>query len=134
MQGRAACQIGVMERIFLAIVGLAYLLLAVWCSLAPAKTSQAVGFGLHPGSGQSEFLVVYGGLEAALAIVFLLPLVRADQTLFSLQACLIIHVCLVLFRSIGFVAFEGIDTKTYALAAVEWVIFLGALILWWRFK
>ena len=123
-----------MERIFLAVVGVAYLLLAVWCTIAPAKTSQAVGFDLQPGSGQSEFLAVYGGLEAALGLIFLLPLIRSQQTLFSLQVCLIIHACLVLFRSIGFVAFTGIETKTYVLAAVEWVIFLAAFVLWWRFK
>ncbi len=51
-----------MERIFLAIVGAAYILLAGWCSLMPDKTSKAVGFTLQPGSGQSEFLTVYGGL------------------------------------------------------------------------
>lgn len=44
-----------MPRIFLAIVGLAYILLAAWCSLMPDKTSKAVGFTLQPGSGQSEF-------------------------------------------------------------------------------
>jgi hypothetical protein len=112
----------------------AYITLAVWCSLAPGKTSQAVGFNLQPGSGQSEFLVVYGGLELALGIIFLLPLVRSDQTLFSLQACLIVHACLVLFRSIGFFAFTGIETKTYVLAIVEWMIFLAALVLWWRYR
>ena len=51
-----------MERIFLTVIGVAYLLLAAWCTFAPARTSQAVGFDLKPGSGQSEFLVVYGGL------------------------------------------------------------------------
>ncbi len=123
-----------MERIFLTVVGVAYLLLAVWCTVAPARTSQAVGFDLKPGSGQSEFLVVYGGLEVALGLIFLLPLLRSDQTLFSLQVCLIVHACLVLFRSVGFFVFTGIETKTYLLALVEWVIFLVALILWWRFK
>ena len=123
-----------MERIFLAFVGVAYIVLAIWCSVAPKTTSQAVGFNLRPGSGQSEFLVVYGGLELALGILFLLPLIRNEQTLFSLQACLIIHACLVLFRSLGFVSFTGIETKTYILAMVEWGIFFAALVLWWRFK
>ena len=123
-----------MERVFLAIVGVAYIALAVWCSVAPGKTSQAVGFDLQPGSGQSEFLVVYGGLELALGILFLSPLVRNEQTLFSLQACLIIHACLVVFRSIGFAAFSGIEIKTYFLAVVEWIILLTALFFWLRFK
>jgi hypothetical protein len=123
-----------MERIFLAVVGVAYILLAIWCSIAPGRTSQAVGFNLQPGSGQSEFLAVYGGLEFALGIVFLLPLIRSEQTLFSLQVCLVVHVCLVLFRSIGFFTFTGIEAKTYVLAAVEWAIFVAALVLWWRFE
>ena len=123
-----------MERVFLAIVGVAYIALAVWCSVAPGKTSQAVGFDLQPGSGQSEFLVVYGGLELALGILFLLPQLRNEQTLFSLQACLIVHAGLVVFRSIGFITFTGVGAKTYFLAAVEWTIFVTAFVLWWRFK
>jgi hypothetical protein len=44
-----------MARIFLAIVGAAYILLAAWWS------------------GRSEFLTVYGGLELARGITFLRP-------------------------------------------------------------
>ncbi len=58
-----------MVRIFLAIVGPAYPF-AAWCSLMPEKTSMIVGFTLQPGSGQSEFLNVDGGLELALGIAF----------------------------------------------------------------
>ena len=115
------------ERIFLAVVGVAYLLLAVWCSLRPSQTAQSVGFSLTPGSGQSEFLVVYGGLELGLGIVFLLPLYNVEWTSFALVACLVIHACLVPFRTFSFFLFSGIQTTTYVLAVVEWVIFLGAL-------
>lgn len=115
------------ERIFLAVVGVAYLLLAAWCSLRPAQTSQAVGFTLTPGSGQSEFLVVYGGLELGLGVVFLLPLFDGERTPFALSMCLIIHACIVLFRSTSFFLYSGIHITTYVLAIVEWLIFLGAL-------
>jgi hypothetical protein len=115
------------ERIFLAVVGVAYLILAIWCSVRPAQTSQAVGFSLTPGSGQSEYFVVYGGMEFGLGIVFLLPLLHPEQASFALLACLIIHACLVLFRSLSFFQFDGIQMTTYFLAAVEWLIFLGAL-------
>ena len=72
-----------MARIFLAAVGVAYLVLSAWCSVAPETTSQTVGFDLHPGTGQSEYLVIYGGLEAALAVIFLLPLLRKERLLFA---------------------------------------------------
>lgn len=118
-------------RVFLAIVGLAYLLLAGWCALRPDQTSASVGFTLQKGSGQSEFLTVYGGLEFALGVVFLLPLIRPANTSFALALCLWIHVCLVVFRSVGFVMFKEIPAMTCALASVEWIIFLGSTLIWW---
>jgi hypothetical protein len=115
------------ERIFLAVVGVAYLLLAAWCSIRPGQTSQSVGFTLEPGSGQSEFLVVYGGMELALGIILLLPMFQAEWSPFVLWTCLIIHGCLVLFRAVSFFLYSGIQSTTYALAVVEWLIFLGSL-------
>lgn len=116
-----------MLRIFLAIVGSLYVLLALWCSLAPNTTSQTVGFTLKPGSGQSEFLVVYGGLELALGIVFLWPLYQKEAARYALFTCLVLHACLVLFRTVGFFLFEGIESTTYSLAFGEWLIFLISL-------
>ena len=123
------------ERIFLAMVGTAYLLLAGWCTFRPGQTSQSVGFSLTQGSGQSEFLVVYGGLELGLGVVFLLPLFNPERTEFALLVCLILHACLVLFRTLGFLVFSGIQSTTYVLAGVEWFIFLGSLALSaWRVR
>ncbi|NIL99147.1 MAG: DUF4345 domain-containing protein [Planctomycetales bacterium] len=121
-----------MARIFLAVVGIAYLLLAAWCATWPEKTSKAVGFTLQPGQGQSEFFTVYGGLELALGIIFLWPLYRPEQTSFALFVCLVIHAGLVLFRTMAFVIYSGFPTTTYLLAAIEWVIFLAAGLLFWR--
>lgn len=116
-----------MARLFLGIVGTLYILLALWCSLAPNTTSQTVGFTLKPGSGQSEFLTVYGGLELALGIVFLWPLYQQEVVRYALVVCIIMHGCLVLFRTIGFFLFEGIESTTYSLALGEWLIFLISL-------
>ena len=113
-------------RLFLAAVGITYLYLAIWCSLRPDETSQLVGFDLKPGSGQSEFLVVYGGLELALAVIFLVPLFRPKQVEPSLLVCLIVHACLVPFRSVTFFLYSDIQAMTYKLAVGEWIIFLSA--------
>lgn len=121
-----------MARIFLAIVGAAYFLLAAWCSFMPEKTSKAVGFTLQPGSGQSEFLTVYGGLELALGIAFLWPLYRPTEVAYPLFLCLLVHGCLVAFRTTGFVFYSGMPTTTFFFAALEWIIFIGAAFLCWR--
>ena len=115
------------QRIFLAIVGGLYLYLAIWCSVRPESTSKLVGFDLHPGSGQSEFLTVYGGLEFGMALFFLLPLIRPASTRDSLLCCLLIHAGLVAFRSAGFLLYSNIQPMTWKLAAGEWAIFLLSL-------
>lgn len=118
-----------MMRFFLTLIGIIYVLFAIWCAVAPDATSQAVGFIVKPGSGQSEFLTVYGGLELALGIVFLWPLYQKEVTRFSLYVCMIVHGCLVLFRTIGFFVFTGFGSTTYSLAGGEWLIFLMSLTL-----
>jgi hypothetical protein len=118
-------------RFFLAGVGALYAYLAAWCSFSPGETSSLVGFTLQPGSGQSEFLVVYGGLELGMALIFLWPLLRPETTRFALINCTLIHACLVAFRTVSFALFAGIQPMTWKLAAGEWVIFLaGAGLLW----
>ena len=115
-------------KIFLTLVGAMYLGLAVWCSVSPAVTSDKVGFDLKPGSGQSEFLVIYGGLELGLALIFLLPLIRADCLTSSLLACVLIHACLVAFRTVSLFLYSDIGSMTYNLAVGEWVILILALV------
>ena len=110
-----------MARIFLSIIALMYLALSVWCSIAPETTSAKVGFSLNPGGGQSEFLVIYGGLELGLALIFLIPWLKKESTEYALLACLLIHGCLVVFRTASFLMFEGIEpfTKQLAIACVR---------------
>ncbi|MFT5327519.1 MAG: hypothetical protein ACI8P0_005411 [Planctomycetaceae bacterium] len=116
-----------MARIFLAVVGAAYIVLAIWCAARPDATANAVGFELISGSGQSEYFVVYGGLELALGIAFLWPLRRAEDTVGALRLCCLVHSCLVVFRTVSFFQFSDISKTTYTLAAVEWLILLGTL-------
>lgn len=115
-----------MARAYLAVVGMLYLALATWCSISPGTTAPKVGFALQPGSGQSEFLTVYGGLEFGLALIFLVPLLKPDVTPFTLLSCLLIHGSLVLFRTAGFAMYSGIASTTYKLAIGEWLLFLSS--------
>jgi hypothetical protein len=115
-----------MHKIFLTIVGLLYLSLALWCSFSPGTTSQVVGFELIPGAGQSEFLAVYGGLEFGMALLFLAPWVRPETLKHSLWACILLHLGIVVFRTIGFLQYGAMEGATMKLAAGEWVILLVA--------
>lgn len=115
-------------KTFLALVGVMYLGLAVWCSVSPVATSQKLGFELKPGSGQSEFLVIYGGLELGMSLIFFLPLLRQDCLIGSLLACILIHACLVAFRSYSLFVYSDISAMTYQLAIGEWVLLLLSIV------
>lgn len=121
-----------MTRSFLAVVGIAYLLLAGWCMLQPAKTSAAIGFELQSGSGQSEYFTVYGGLQLGLGLLFLLPLWHPEYLGFSLLACLLVHTSLAAVRAASLLMYSGISSTTWGFAAGEWVLFLVSLVLWLR--
>ncbi len=121
-------------KIYLAIVALIYLALAIWCTADSGTTSEKVGFELKGGSGQSEFVAVYGGLEFGMALIFLMPLVWNDSTRFALMACLLIHGSLVIFRTIGYFTFSDIGSFTHRLAAGEWVIFIISVVIWFMQK
>ena len=70
--------------------------------------------------------MIYGGLELGLALLFLLPLVRSESLTYSLLTCLLIHGCLVAFRTLSFLLYSDITSMTYQLAIGEWVIFILA--------
>lgn len=119
-------------KIFLTVIAVIYLVFAVWCAAKPETTAGSLGLRLDLGSGQSEYVTVYGGFQLALAILFLWPWLDASVLTFSLTTCLIIHACLVLFRTLGFVLFSGIRPMTIGFAASEWVVMLIAAFFWWQ--
>ena len=120
-------------KIYLSVVGLLYLALAIWCTIQPAITSAKVGFELKGGTGQSEFMTVYGGLEFGLALVLIASMFREQTLTFGVVSCVIIHASLVAFRTIAFFRFSDFDRFTYNLAVGEWIIMLiGIAILYFN--
>ncbi|QDT71101.1 DUF4345 family protein [Lacipirellula limnantheis] len=122
------------SRIFLTVVGILYAGLAIYCAVAPQKAADTVGLEMKGGSGRSEFLTVYGGLEMGMAVFFLWGAWRPEHARSAVLACLAIHACLVLFRGASFAMFAGIAPPTYKLAVGEWVIFLASIGVWWKGK
>ena len=118
-------------RIVLAAIGLAYVALAVWCAVYPEQTSRSVGLQRSPGSGASEYLTVYGGLQLGLGLVFLLPLLHPATLSTVVLASVLIHLAIVAARLSSLVMYSGISRTTCLLAAVEAVILVvSALLLW----
>jgi hypothetical protein len=118
-------------RIVLAVIGIAYLALAAWCAVKPVQTAASIGLDLNGGSGRSEYFTVYGGLQAALGLIFLAPLVNPSLTGTVLTGCVLIHALLVVFRTVSLVLFAGVTSTTYLFAGMEWGLLIAAGATWW---
>jgi len=119
-------------KTYLTIVSLLYFGLAFWCTCAPATTSQKVGLSLSNGSGKSEFMTVFGGLEFGLALVLIVFAWRPGMASEGVLVCVLIHAALVMFRTVSLFWFSDIEPMTWKLALGEWVILLlglGAMFL-----
>lgn len=120
-----------MAKAYLWINAVLYLALAVWCTLSPLKTANAVGYTQLSPAGQSEYLVIYGGLQLGMAFLFGY-FAWIDQPRTGLVVALAFYVPIVLFRSVSLAKLWPVSAPTVALAGVEIVLLLAAALLWWR--
>ena len=120
-----------MATAYLYLNAVVYLLFAVWCTFAPARTATAVGYATLTRSGQTEYLTIYGGLQLGLAVLFAW-FAWTQQMRTGLVLAMALYVPIVLYRSVGLVRWWPVETTTLLLAATEWLMLVAALWLWWQ--
>ncbi len=111
-------------QIFLAIVGLLYGVLAVLCLMKPDNIMKKLGLQAIHSGGQSEFFTIYVGMEAAFAVIFLLPLLNASYTQAVLLMCTILHGGLAITRTASYFLYMQVPSFLYRLGSGEWIIFV----------
>lgn len=75
-----------------------YLVFALWCTVAASTTAPNLGYiGLSNG-GRSEYLVVYGGLQLGLAVIFWLLARDAAYWRLGVLIGIALYAPLVLYR------------------------------------
>lgn len=119
-----------MITIYLWVNAVLYALLALWCTLMPTRTSQSIGFVELSNSGQSEYAVIYGGMQFGFAFLFAWAALSGNHR-FGLVFSLAIYVPILLFRIISVTRFWPVSTTTLATGALEIVLTACALALWW---
>ncbi|PPU93569.1 hypothetical protein [Xanthomonas albilineans] len=108
-----------------------YALLALWCTIWPASTAVAVGYVGLDRSGQSEYLVIYGGLQWGMAFLFGY-FARSGQLRNGLLLALAFYVPIVLYRSASLLRLWPVGATTTGLAAFEILLLLAAVALWYK--
>jgi hypothetical protein len=122
-----------MVTLYLGFNALMYAVFALWCGFAPSKTASFVGLSPTNPGGQSEYLAVYGGLQAGLALYFGLATISAEHQRSALWMSAFLYGGIALFRSFAVVrlGLESIGNARYFYCA-EIVLFLAAAALLMR--
>ena len=119
-----------MVLIYLWLNAAMYLVLGVWCTVLPDKTAASIGFVFAKPGARSEYITVYGGMEFGLGVFFLLSALNSAWREPGLLLGLCLYGGLVLWRIGTFVTIEGITGFPRVAFALEAVLFLAALLLW----
>lgn len=120
-----------MLALYLWINAIVYGALAIWCALAWRSTSAALGFAQLDGSGRSEYLTIYGGLQLGLGILFALSALRPEWHRHGLVLALALYGGIVAFRWISIATVGPVGRNTMILAVVETALLAWAAVLWW---
>ena len=121
-----------MTTAFLWINAALYLVFAVWCTVAPGKTAEAIGFAFAKGGARSEYLVVYGGMELGFAIFFALCALRPAWATAGLVFATCLYAALALYRVASLFFYDGLTPFVYTMCVIEIAFAITAGLLLYR--
>lgn len=118
-----------MATIYLYLNAVLYAVFALWCTVAADRTAHGLGYSALTQGGRSEYLVVYGGLQAGLAIVFFALARDPSRHRLGMWIALAIYGPIVAYRLATLVRFWPVGSTTLATAVLECVLLAAAVAL-----
>jgi hypothetical protein len=109
-----------------------YALFAAWCTMAPASTSTNLGYLSLSAGGRSEYLVIYGGIQVGLAILFGLLARQPDYWRLGMQISLALYAPIVCYRVVTVARNWPVGGLTAGTAVLEILLLAAALVIYWR--
>jgi hypothetical protein len=107
-----------------------YLAFAVWCTVASQSTSTNLGYLTLSNGGRSEYLVIYGGLQLGLAVLFFLVARDAAYVRLGMLISIGLYLPIVLFRLITVSINWPVPALTLATGGLETMLLIAALWLY----
>ena len=118
-----------MAAIYLYVNAGLYLLFAVWCTVAAPTTAVNLGYKTLSAGGRSEYLVIYGGLQVGLALIFFLLARNPAYLRLGITLSVALYAPIVLYRAVTVAMNWPVAGLTLATGALELVLLIAALIL-----
>ena len=109
-----------------------YLVFSLWCLIKTTTTAEFAGLSFINGSGKSEYLTVYVGLEAGLAVFYAHTAMKPEYKDAGIVFSLALYVGIVLVRTITLISIPNIQKGTYIIAALEWLLLIIPGLIWFK--
>ncbi|MBA3700197.1 MAG: DUF4345 family protein [Planctomycetes bacterium] len=115
---------------YLAFNALLYAAFSLWCIIAPQQTSTFLGLVPSGPAGESEYLAVYGGLQAGLAVFYTAAAVMPEHRRSAVLLSLALYAGIVGLRTLAGLqlGFSELGNARYAYG-LEIALLLAAIIL-----
>lgn len=113
-----------MQTLYLYVNAIIYAVFGAWCLIAPGTTANNLGYTALNGSGESEYRVVYGGLQIGLALFFAYCARTSDRA--GLVLAVALYVPIVLVRAVTVVKFP-VSSMTLGVGALEALLLVTGL-------
>jgi len=104
-----------------------YFFFAVWCLIKPDQTADFSGLKLMNGSGRSEYLTIYAGLQTGLAGFYIFAALKEEMHLPAILFSLFLYAGILLVRLTSLATLKGVKKGTYYIATMELLLGIGAL-------
>jgi hypothetical protein len=114
-------------KVYLLANAALYALFALWCTFKATNTATNLGYVGLNNSGHSEYLVIYGGLQAGLAVMFFL--LARDVAFHKLGIIISIglYAPIVLYRLVTILKFSPVSPLTLYTGALELGLLIAAV-------
>jgi hypothetical protein len=114
-------------KVYLLINAALYALFAVWCTLKATNTATNLGYVALNNSGRSEYLVIYGGLQVGLAVMFFLLARDGAFHKVGMMISIGIYAPIVLYRLLTIWKFSPVSPLTMGVGALETGLLVAAI-------
>jgi hypothetical protein len=119
-------------QVYLYVNAVLYAVLALWCTLMPARTAASLGYVTLSSGGRSEYLVVYGGLQLGLAYIFFQTARDSSSQRLGLMIAISLYVPIVAYRLLTVARNWPVPSLTLGTGALEAALL--AVGLWLRYS
>ena len=109
-----------------------YALFAAWCTVAPSSTATNLGYLTLSSGGRSEYLVIYGGIQVGLAILFALLARQPEYWRLGMMISIGLYAPIVLYRAVTVAKNWPVGTLTASTGVLEAVLLAAALLIYFR--